>query len=192
MKQNAKPKTGQFLLADYQTAFVAAVTLLVAKNEAERSENALVNQLTSMGGGAYLNPGNLTNALQTDMTRASLDAHIKKVQAQQLDSISATQLEAMSHQDQLDYVGRKVQIIPKTGKTDAMEAVWFNPQTGYRVSPLKRSKVTGTISEVILDQNVLVLKPGVLARTINPELKQYLIYVIDPQNLEPMVGITLV
>lgn len=192
MKQNAKPKSGQFLLNDFQAAFVAAATLQVAKNEAERSENILMNQLTSMGGGTYLNPSAMDGALQTDVTRASLDAHIKKVQVAQMDAMSADQLQAMSIQDTNDYVGRKIRVTPKGRRKDVIESVWFNPQTGYRVSPMTRSQITGIITEVWLDKNVLVVKPAFLSRTINPELKQYLVYVVDPATLEPMIDLTLV
>lgn len=149
-----------------------------------------MHQLTSLGGGAYLNPG--TVDLQTDVSRASLDAHIKKVQVAQLNAISADQLYAMSAQDTKDYVGRKVRITPKSSRKDAIEAVWFNPHTGYRVSPMTRSQITGIITELWLDKNVLVLKPAKLTRMINPELQQYLVYVVDPATLEPMIDLALV
>lgn len=193
MKDNKKQNiSGQLLLADYQTAFVSMATVETAKFEAERSENTLLAQLSTIGSGQYLNPGSISSDLQTNVTRASLDAHIKKVQAEQLKSIGTLELLRLTEQDQADYKKRKVRINILPGQDSPLDSVWFNNQTGYRTSTLKRKAVVGTIEEVALDKNVLVLKPNLTMRLINPELKSYLVYIIDPATLKPMVDITLI
>src|SRR5690349_18129129 len=100
--------SGQVLVSDYQDAFLSATTIEVAKIEAERSESSLLDRLGGLGAGRYLNPGAINIELQTDVTRASLDAHIKKVQAAQLDSIGTQELIRMSAEDQLNYAKRRV------------------------------------------------------------------------------------
>lgn len=187
-----QPVSGQLLVADYQTAFLALVTAIAAKSEAERSENDLVSQLRYMSGGAYLSPGHMNPELQTDVTRGSLDAHIKKVQAEQLDMASTQQVEALSEQDKHTYVKRRVRITVLSPKETPIDSVWFSPRTGYRHSTTKRTAVSGTIEEVRLDENVLLVQPSFVTRLMYRELKYYAVYVINPETLEPMVSISLV
>lgn len=186
-----RPVSGQLLVADYQTAFLALVTAMAAKSEAERSEHDLVSQLRYMSGGGYLSPGQLNQDFQADVTRESLDAHIKKVQAEQLDIASSQQVEALSEQDKHDYSKRRVRVTVLDPKTTPIDSVWFNPHTGYRHSSTKRTTATGSIVEVRLDENVLLLQPPLTTRLLYRELKYYAVYIINPETLEPMVSVSI-
>ncbi len=185
------PISGQLLVADFQTVFITVATTMAAKQEAERSESALVSQLSYISNGSLLNPSNLGADAQTAITRESLDAHIKKVQAEQLSALSAQQLENLMHQDKMRYVGKKVKVTVLDTVIPPIESVWFNPHTGYRNSITKKMVLAGTIEEVLLDQNALVLKPPFMSQLINRELQHYVVYIVNPDSLAPMVELTL-
>lgn len=191
MKREKPVLSGELLVADFQNAFVSAATAEYAKQSAAQSENDLLNQLSYWSGGNYLNPGNIDANVQQDVSRASLDAHVKKVQAQQLESLSLAQLSALITEDNKVYKGKKVVIEAIHSEIKPIDAVWFNPRTGYRSNTIQKSSVTGTIQEVALDKNVLILKPKMLPRMINKEFQAYFVYIIDPRTAQPMVRISL-
>lgn len=187
----SEPLSGALLLADFQTVFISTATIGAAEYEAERSESQLMEQLGSMGNGTYLQPSSLTNYSQDDISRASLDAHIKKVQAQQLGSMNQLQLQTLLQKDQALYSGRKLQVTKLAHDKDMIISEWFNPQTGYRQSLTKGNKITGIIESVILDKNMIVLKPTLKTRLLQSELTNYAVYIIDPNSLEPMVELAI-
>lgn len=192
MRRSKTPSgSGQQLLADYQTVFVSTATIEAAKYEAAQSESDLINHLADVSGGTYLQPGALSSDIQADLTRTSLDTHIKKVQAQQLDSINAQQLQQLLEQDRAIYLGRKIAVTSLRPKSDAIESVWFDQRAGFRSHVTRKRRVVGIIQDVLLDRNVLILKPTFSSRLLNNTLENYMVYVIDPNSLMPMVEFTL-
>jgi hypothetical protein len=186
-----QPLSGQALIADYQTVFVSTATVQAANYEADRSEQQLVTQLETLSAGSYLNPQQLPAADQDALTRASLDAHIKKVQTQQLSAMNAGQLQQLIATDQSLYVNRKVVVHVQTTGDSPIELLWFDQQNGYRSGVSKKKTFTGIIDEVILDKNVLVLRPTWSAQLLNNRLQKILVYIIDPITLKPMVSLTI-
>jgi hypothetical protein len=184
--------TGELLIADFQSALAALATAEYAQGQAQHTENAVVSELQAVSGQVYLNPGSINPIRQNDIGRASLNAHVMKVQAAQLRQLSQDQLAVMQTQVSGDYVGSKVRVTALGGAESPFDAVWFNDQTGYRSNEFKKPAITGTITEVNLAKNLLILKPKLLPRLINREFTAYFVYVIDPSNLQPAVTIDLV
>lgn len=189
--RNDRPVSGELLVADFQSAFATLATARYAQSEAQDSENAVVSELQSFSGQAYLNPGTINPMRQNDIGRASLNAHVMKVQAAQLQQLSQEQLATMQQQVSADYVGRKVRVSALNGGESPFDAVWFNDQTGYRSNIFDKPSVSGTISEINLEKNLLVLKPRLFPRLLNREFTAYFVYVIDPATLQPAVAIDL-
>lgn len=183
--------SGQQLVADFQNVFISQATIEAAQYEANRSEDELNYALSSLAGGNYLSPGTMSEGVRDSVTRASVDAHLKKFQAQQLVNMSAQQLQALIKDDQTAYKGKKVQITVLPGISEVAFAIWFNPQTGYRNSVIKKAKITGAIETVLLDQNLLVIRPPLLPRLLNSELQQYVVRIISPASLQPLVACQL-
>lgn len=191
MKTSDNPNlTGDLLLANFQSALTSLATIQYAKSEAAYSENALLEKLRAMGGN-YLNPVGLAPQAQQDVTRHSLDAHIKKVQASQLEALSAAELQAMMHNVRQQYAGRKLQVNLLAKTNGAVESVWFDKRSGYRIGVVRRLSLTGTIEDVLLDQNCLVLKPLWHSRLFNNALQRYLVQPINPADLSPLVSFVL-
>jgi hypothetical protein len=192
VKQNKRLSlTGELLIADFQSAIAALATAEYAANQAESTENAVVSELHSLSSQTYLNPGSISPVRQNDIGRASLNAHVMKVQAAQLQQMSQEQLSVLQTRVTDYYVGRKVRITALDGGESPFDSVWFNDQTGYRSNPLNRSVISGKITEVNLDKNLIVLKPRLFPRLINREFTAYFVYVLDSNNLQPAVTIDL-
>jgi hypothetical protein len=183
--------SGQQLVADFQNVCISQATIEAAQYEATRSEDELNYALSSLAGDNYLSPSAMSVDARDNVTRASVDAHLKKFQAQQLMSMSVQQLQALVENDQAAYKGRKAQITVLPGMQEVIFSIWFNQQTGYRNSITKKTKLTGTIETVLLDQNLLVIRPRLLPRLLNSELQQYAVRIINPASLQPMVACEL-
>lgn len=196
LNNNSQKISGELLLSDYITAYVSTITNDVAKLQAEESENNLMSDLNSLSSGNYLNPGsiNINNFDQNSVARASLDAHIKKVQAQQLDTITKYQVQNLLETDKNLYFGKKVRVkvILPNKEMPPIETIWYSQKTGYSKSNNQKLEITGFIDEVLLDKNILVLKPSTLGKFINNRLNGYFVYVIDPTSLKPSVALELI
>jgi hypothetical protein len=180
---------GQQLLADFQTAFVAMATADAAKFEAARSEDEVLSHLTLGADGSYLNPTLLSDTNQFDYKRASLDAHIKKIQAEQVSQLSQQQIAELIDNTSKRFLRKKVRITVQNPDQQPVEAVWFDQKFGQRSNIVRNKKtIVGTIESVLLEKNALVLKPVWLSRLLMPSLKFYIVYVIHPETLKPMVS----
>ena len=184
--------SGQQLVADFQTVGISRTTAIVAKEAAKQSEEVVMNQLSSVSGGNYLNPENINEAQGDYVVRASIDAHIKKVQAEQLDSLTSAQLNDIMTKDTASYKGKKVRVISITKDYKPFDGYWFDPKNGPRSNELKKQVVEGKIAEINFEKNLIVLEPTRLSRLISSSLKSYAVYVINPQTLMPAVEIHLI
>lgn len=192
MVKNNEPLTGQQLVADYQSTLLSMATAQAAEFEAKRSEDDLINNLVATSAGNYLNPEGMNEDLGNNAARASLDAHIKKIQAEQIKSMSSVQLQDMIDKDQQDYKGKKVSISVIDKEFQPIEAMWFDQRKGYTNSIYKVKKIEGFIEEILLDKNALIIKPKLLRRLIVNDLKYFAIFVINPTSLEPAVEIKII
>ncbi len=185
------PVIGQQLINDFQTAIASIETTQAAQYEAERSENALVEHLRSISTGYYLQPGALAQDNQDAVTKASLDAHIKKVQAEQIVQLNAEQLADLQFRSKNDFLNRKVRISVTDRKANPIESVWFDSVTGYRTNATKRRRVLGRIEDILLDRNAIVIKPIGMTKLFNSGLQSFIIYVIDPDTLQPAISVEI-
>ncbi|MBC7581386.1 hypothetical protein H7097_00780, partial [Aeromicrobium sp.] len=169
------PVQGQQLVNNFQTALISLDTSQAAQFEAERSENALVEHLRTISSGSYLQPVALDDGSQDAVTRASLDAHIKKVQAEQINQLNTEQLANLQAVVLADFRRRKVRITVVNAKLKPIESIWYDQNTGYRNSINSRKTVVGVIDEILLDRNALVIKPVGLTRFINKSLTSFVV-----------------
>lgn len=183
--------TGKRLVADYQSIFINIATSEAAKRAAEESEQAILEQLGQVTEGDFFQPGDLDVVRQAVLTRESIDAHIKKAQAAQLGKLSSSQLSKMIQSDAKEYKNRKVRITSTNNTSKPFKAMWFDKSKGYRTSPYTVKTITGSIKEVLLDRNAIVIRPSWTKRMFLPNLHFYAVYVINPETLQPMVEIVV-
>ncbi|MES2971777.1 MAG: hypothetical protein V4702_05645 [Patescibacteria group bacterium] len=187
--------SGDLLVGDFLAALTNRMTAETAKIVAEQTEAdtlRTVQQATLNPGAAYLNPNEILSTSQDMLVRSSLDAHVKKVQAEQVSAMAADQLSQMQSENQIAYVGKKVQINVLDHSSNPVESYWVNSKTGQETTGIvKKSSINGVIDTVALDKNLLLIKPTLGSRLINPARKYFLVYVINPQTLTPAVKISL-
>lgn len=184
--------SGRQLVADFQSALLSITTKEVAQYEAHRSEAELLQSLGASSHGNYLNPSNLDSQTESNAARASLDAHIKKVQAEQIKSLSENQIQTTINDDNKAYKGKKVRITLIDKTYQPFETLWFDNQRGYRNFIFKKNSVEGSIEELMFEKNAMLIKPKMLRRLVSNDLKYFIVYVINPDTGEPAVDITLI
>ncbi len=183
---------GTDLLEHFKNALILRSTAKYAKEEAERSEQETVQGLDAISRGTYLNPSIVPIDLQNQLTRASVDAHIKKVQANQIDESSRQQMTELQENANQKYVGKNVIVTILNKSAKPVESIWLNPNTGqYYNGVLNTKSVTGTIEEIMLEKNALLLKPHFWSRVGAKNRKYFLAYVISPDTLEAFVKFDL-
>lgn len=183
---------GNLLVANFQSALISMQTSEAASAQARHREETVVTEMAALSGRSYLQPSAIEQAAQQRIGRASIDAHVMKVQAQQLEQLSYQQITEIQSNSTAQYVGKKVRIRTLDSAAETpFDVVWFNPQTGYRSNRYKKTMLRGTISEIILTKNLLILQPKRTSRFLNRELDAYFVYVIDPLTLEPVVTIEI-
>ena len=192
MNQQNTNILGQQLISDFQTVFMSKMTASAAKQAAKQSEDVVMQELTSASAGSYLNPANISEAEGDYVVRASIDAHIKKVQAEQLSNLTAQQVQSIIIKDTTDFVGRKVRILAISKDYRPFDGYWFDNKNGSRSNELRKPSVEGKITEIDFEKNLIVIKPNRLATLLNSSLKNYVVYVINPKTLLPAVKMHLI
>lgn len=180
---------GQQLIADFQTAVLSVATSSVASHEASRSEEDLMGFLSNVSRGTYLQPGRLAENEQQIITRASVDAHLKKAQAEQVQKMSRQQIAYLNDQNEKKWRGRKVKIQVLSPERQPIKGVYFDQRNGSRMSPMKGRFITGVVEDILLEKNTLILRPTVLGKWTHTGLQGYIVSIIDPATFVPMVKI---
>lgn len=183
------------LVNDFLSALTNNITAETAQYAAEQSEQDTLQTIIASGSariGGYVTPQDIPVDTQQLLVKSSLDAHVKKVQADQVKQLAAGQLKQMQSDNESVYVGKKVRIIIVDQSCDPVESFWFNDKTGQQnVGSVKRGVITGRIRKIELVKNLLIIEPTLVARLLNPARKYYLVYPINPQTLTPAVQIKL-
>lgn len=185
--------TGDTLVAEFLAALTNLTAVETAKFAANQSEQDAIMNIASATTGLYVNPEDIPAGAQENMVKASVDAHIKKVQAAQLASFSTSQLGQMELDAKDRYVGKKVVVEILQPEVQPIESYWFNNKTGeYTVGNIKSSSIKGIIEDLSLAQNTLLLRPTMGSRLLLPARKQYAVFVVNPMDLTPAVRITCI
>lgn len=193
-KSLAAQQSGDLLVSEFQSALINLTTMDVATAEAEHSETNIENALkyNATHNGIYLKPEDISPDTADILVKNSIDAHLKKIQAEQIKSFTTNQLSHQQLDSEQKYKGRKVRITVLTDRKDVFIPLWANKQTGQlREGTYKGQKITGKIDDLVLENNILVIKPGLFWRTIQPDRRFFLVVVIDLMTMTPNVRVEL-
>ncbi len=189
-------RSGSLLIADFQSAIANLITMETAKYAAEQAEQATIQTIetaSSPNNGIYVTPYDIPLVSQEWLVQSSLDAHIKKVQAQQITTFTIAQIAQLEAEDKQKYMGKKVRIIVLNSEIGAVESYWVNNQTGqYSQGIIKARVVKGIIEDISFNKNLLIIKPLLASRLLLSARKYFLVAVINPETLEPVVSISLI
>lgn len=188
--------SGDALVADFQSAIANLVTMETAQYAAELSERAAIQTIQTAdrgSNGLYVTPRDIPDAAQQLLLHSSVDAHIKKVQAQQIASYTAGQIAELEATDIKTYLGKKIQVDVIDQEIGAVESYWHDDKTGKESRGVIKAKtVKGIIEELSFSKNLLVIKPLLASRLILSARKFFLVSVINPTTLSPLVSIKLI
>lgn len=188
MNEHSKLPLGQQIIDDFKSAIIIRSTAEYAKEEAIRSESETIKGLDAISRGTYLNPSVVPEDIQEQITRASVDAHIKKVQANQINQNSKGQLMEMQINAEKNFKSKNVKITVLQREEKPIESIWLDPRSNqYYPGVLNTKGISGKIQEILLDRNSVMIKPNFLSRVSASNRKFFLVYIINPKTLEPMV-----
>lgn len=186
---------GAGLIGAFQTALMNRAISQQAVAEAERSERATLaalNTYQAARNGIFIAAGDIPVASLDDLSRRSLDAHLKKAQTGQITAYTAEQLAQLQAEADRQYVGRAVRVRILIAAVRPVEAVWFDSHTNQsRTSPAAPRQLKGSISEIHLDRNLLVIRPTRTSRLLVRGREYFLVYPIDPDTIAPAVSLEL-
>ena len=186
-----KHQIGTALVADFVTAITNLSTTATAQFMAEQSERATIQTIESMGVGGYVQANDMPTVSQQEMVKSSLDAHVKKAQADQIATFTAIQLQQMENQDKR-YRGKKITVNIIDPDFSPVESYWLDVNTGeYSTGILKSRQVKGVIEDIVLSKNIIILKPTMLSKLLFPSRKYFAVYVINPETLQPAISLEI-
>ncbi len=192
-RKNVSNIDGEQLVSDYVTALINRSTTHAAQNEAEISQHQAEYYLQSAPihtNDVFVTPQDIPIHLQDSLARASLDAQIKKVQAAQIAIKSSEQIEELERNNKSRYIHKKVQLSVIDTAMKPVQSYWQNRKTGkITTGTISSTSINGTIEDIVLQKNLLVLKPSLISRTFNPERIYITAYIVNPETLKPMVSI---
>ncbi|MCA9327401.1 hypothetical protein KDA14_02625 [Candidatus Saccharibacteria bacterium] len=190
--QASAVRDGAQLVADFQATMINLAGAEISAAEAAESEQLATGALRYFNGEGVLNPSLIPSDSNAQIARASVDAHIKKIQAEQYKQMSQDQLAEKLQQTNRDYKNRPVTIRVLDPAKKPIESLWFNKQRGFTTGTVNTKQLKAVIEEVWLDKNTLLVKPRLVSRVFEPNRKNYLVYIIDPETVQPMVELELV
>lgn len=181
------------LIEEFSFAAKEIIAMLTANDMAKMSEanaDAVVSQLFAQNG-LYVTPHDMNSEVQAEFAAVSADAQLKRMQSSQISA--ATQSNLIEHNELLNkaFVKKKLHFTASDPKYKPFESVWFNPQTGGTDTVLlKTNSITGVVENINLEQNLVVLRPSLIQRKLNPNRGFLLVYIINPVTLDPAVTVS--
>jgi len=186
-------RSGDLLIEQYRAAMMTLVAVLSAEATAKQTEQQALDNLASLpsNNGLFVTPGDIPQDAEHELTRRSLDAHLQKVQSAQI-RLQGTRFTQAIQADTLKlYKGRRVQVSILEPKEQPVEVYWRDADGSTYLHGFATRSFTGIIEDIQLDEDMLVLKPGALGQLFSSRLAYYVVYVINPDTVQPMVKLSL-
>jgi hypothetical protein len=193
-RQSRIAKSGDLLIADFQYAQQSLATVEGLKSLARQTEEYALNNIASVPtrNGQYVTPYDIPQEKHSPITRASVDAHLQKVQAEQVESYNSNELKVLSEEANKTYLGKRVQILATNNEIKPILVCLKDPYTGAQYLGRSQPKfISGKIKELKLEDNLLIIKPAITKKLLNRYVDYYLVYVINPNNFEPLISMTI-
>lgn len=179
----------------YIDALTNIITSMRAKNAANLSEEELLQNLRSLGtrNGVYMTPDQIPQDQVDGFVKESVNAHLTKVQSQQLEQTTSGIVSQSEQEAKTKYVGRKVVVTKINTKSDVFDAVYADQQYqgGFRISKYTGKQVKGKIRDIVFDKNLLVVEPSFLAKKLTPNRLFIHAYVVNLDDMTPDVTISV-
>lgn len=178
------------LIENFVRAITNFTTLETAKHSAKQAEIANSRSMASIRAqnNLYVTPEDMTSDQREQLAYSSFDAHLQMLQSTQLASKISQDMAQLDAATNSLYLGQKATFQIIDPAFDPIESYWFDPATGqYSQGSITAKQVKGTIHEISLYKNLIILRPSLYSRLVFPKRKFYFVYVINPKTLMPAV-----
>lgn len=187
--------SGDLLVSDFETAMNNLSTAETAKYVAEQTESRTMQTILSSGTGnnIYTTPGDLSDQAKEELLHESLNAHMQKAQSEQISAYANSQVADLERATRKNYVGKKVKITVIEPQFKPLESVWQDSASGKVTSgEVNYRSIKGMVEDLSLTKNMLVVRPDWKSRLLFKDRKFFLVYVINPENMQPAVKIDVI
>ena len=194
-KKGELPVFGTSLVEEFVSSFNNQVLILSLKHEAEQNEQRALSSIASAGsyGAVYVLPQDIPVDQQAIIAKTSVNAHMQKAQALQAEAYSAQQQQIQEQLLRSKYVGLKVLVRVMSNSQSPVETCWRNKKTGeLSYTQWSPKKLAGIIQDIDLEKNSITMRPTRLRRSMNQAVQYYRVYIMNPDNAQPMVSLTIV
>lgn len=189
--QSAAGSPMHSLIMDFQMAQAILNTIDIVDLQAKATENETLTRFSSYKklSDPYVRPQDLPLEEDESLTYSSLNSHLQKVQSEQIKNKGLNDIDDLQQNANTAYINKKVTIKVLDKSIKPIHNCWLDKRTRqvYYGSNNKQS-ISGTVSEINLSGNYLVLKPKTSHQLLNSSLKGYLIEVINPNTGQPIIG----
>ncbi len=184
-------KQSASLIEEFRSEVTNLVTMYSAEATAGMSESNTLRTLEELhaGNGLYLTPEDIPEEMRERLTRDSLDAHLQRVQSEQI--AAAAQQAVYGREDELKkkYIGRKHVFLLEDASFQPFESVWLVQNSNeLSASVIKARRVSGIIEDLSFEKNLVVLRPTYFSRLFTPRRKYFLVHVINTSTLTAAVS----
>ena len=182
--------SGNLLIGDYQSSQIAIATVDNLKHLANRTERAALKQLSSITSGnqVYIIPEDIPEEMRKYYTHASLNAHLQRIQANQIEVHNLEQLKSLSLEAEQKYLKHKVKVEALDKRLKPILTCLRRKGSGQEyIAPRSPRAAKGKIKVIDLQKNYMIIRPTLTARAFNSSLQYYIVRIINPEFFEPMV-----
>ncbi|HEY4964141.1 MAG TPA: hypothetical protein VIH90_05590 [Candidatus Saccharimonadales bacterium] len=195
MVKSSLAANGLSLINDFQNTQILIRTIEGADYQAKMSEEEILNKFSAYrrSDQVLVNPNDLPLAQDDNLVKESLNAHLQKVQSEQIKDYGVQTINDLEKNANALYLNKKVRIKVVDKKLSPIHNGWINQRTGQQNFGITKAlTVSGRIVEISLTNNYIIIKPLLLRKLVNSSLIDYLIEIIAPDSLQPMVSIAFI
>lgn len=186
--------TGENLVQLFVNSLTNLTSMYKAKHIAESKETDLYSSLNSINpnNGVFISSEDISPDISDQFVKQSVDAHLSKVQSEQISHATLNEIKFLESETKYTYIGRRVIIKILDKNSDVVDAVMFDKSTNqYRVSKYNSKIIKGKIQDISFENNLLIIKPSFIARSIVPNRVFIHIYVLNLEEMKPSISIQI-
>ncbi|MDQ3123781.1 MAG: hypothetical protein M3Q14_03815 [bacterium] len=187
-KKLSVKRTGDDLVADFQSAITNLLTMETANYAASQSEQSAIATINRVA-----EEQNSTQLVDKDyIIKSSLDAHVKKAQAENITQLTITEVTRTEEEAKRYFIGKKVILNATSPQYRPFESLWFDNKSGqYKTSKMSAKSIKGKIEDLSFEKNIIVVRPRYISRLVVSSRQAFIVKVMDLDSMQLLVSINI-
>ncbi|MDB5182604.1 MAG: hypothetical protein JWO47_388 [Candidatus Saccharibacteria bacterium] len=183
---------GMGLMQEFVSAVANQSVAAGLKQQAERDEILALQNIAAVGAhnNVYVTPNDIPPEQQAIIAKASVNAHLQKTQALQVAVYTDNQVLLAELQVKEKYRGLKVSIRVLIDEPWPIDTFWRDAHGRSHLNEHGPKKVSGYIEDIDLRKNFILIRPTRAFKMINNSIQIHRVYMVDPNEMKPLVGIS--